>query len=156
MANEPYLTALASFVLPGNTTSFTVSSIAAGYKDIVIYAQLRGGTSSQPNLRINGDSGGNYDFINNDQTNWGAGYLGMNAYIDTSTAAQAMYKITAFSYAKTDTFKHFLIESSSQTNPAPGGGAWRSTNAITSIQFNANTGTPMNSISRVDVYGVKA
>ena len=167
MANA--LVQLATYELTGSYYTVTFSSIPQTYQDLVlVYSGSNVATgSNEHGVRFNGDSGSNY------------GQNTMNSLVGTATiatnvgasnskiylggqAASVVTELVIFDYASTSRQKHFQAPSVTYTagynqifNVA---GTWRSTNAITSIEF-SSYGSPygyyLRQYSRVSLYGVR-
>ena len=143
------------------TVSF---SSFAGYTDLYIVCDVAFASTTNFQVRFNSDSGTNYSntlMVGNgstavsdrqsNQTRIVPGYNG------TTSAQRAVFNISLMNYANTNTFKTCLLR---VTNPGADViaqvGLYRSTSAITSIQFAAQNGDNMTTGSTFTLYGITA
>jgi hypothetical protein len=147
------VTLISSQTLAATTATVTFSSIPATYKHLLLCIQARtnrGLTDDQLRMQFNGDTGSNYDYIDN--TNNGgsnspatgsavtfivAGYVSGGT---APTSAAGVATIDLINYAGTTFHKQSSgisterIDTSSNKQ-ATSGGNWRSTSAISSVSL---------------------
>lgn len=139
----------------------TFSSIPATYTDLILVISNATTLSSTTDIdiRFNGDTGGNYSGT----SLWGTGSTAGSAthsgtvarvtYYGSATIAQGMHSIThIMNYANTSTYKTLITRASNANNGVNAEvNLWRSTAAINSITINAlNPGTTFT------LYGIAA
>jgi len=157
---------IATTTLGSTASSITFSSIASSWTDLRVIFVVQNSTSNTLNFRLNNDSGTNYSYTliggdgsstysvtNTDQTQIQIGY---GSGMPTSPNF-GLYTFDVFSYGGS-TFKTCLIETSADQNGSGRVtrtvGLWRSTSAITSILFSANSGN-LNAGTTATLYGIK-
>jgi hypothetical protein len=157
---------IAAYTVPTAQSSYTFTSVPSTYTDLV--AIINGGvTSGQPAvwMRFNSDSGSNYSFTrltgngtsalssresNQTQANV-ASYAGMNTTLNTNIIVQIM------NYANTTTNKTIISRANLATDGLEAGvNLWRSTAAITNIQFLNSSGTNFAVGTTFTLYGIKS
>lgn len=166
MAAGSTYTPIATTTLGSTSTSVTFNSFS-GYTDLVLVANiLYTGAGASPTIRVNGDTGSNYSYtIVYGNGSSAASARGSNlsttywyyANSPSSTSnTPTPYIINFQNYANTTTYKTILgrfggasIETAAQVC------LWRSTSAITSIDFYLG-GTTFASGSTFTLYGITA
>lgn len=166
---------IATTTLSTATASVTFSSISGSYTDLILVCNIKGSVISTPTIRLNGDSGSNYS-----QTNlYGRYNSGVGGTNDISSERYSnatfaygtggvSYSATNYgndilqfkNYSNTNTYKTILGRANiyEQANYCGVGSSvilWRSTSAITSIVYSANSGTFVSG-STFSLYGIKA
>jgi hypothetical protein len=147
---------IASVTANGSQTSVTLSGLG-GYKNLFVRAYFRF-TSAGNLIYINGSGAGvTHDSIalaNGGATPTlnAAGYQ----YLNPGNNLDSVYGIANIyipSYGDTSIFKSYYIDSfwDSGVNMAMIAGTWKSTSAITSIQFDA--GTAFTNLSKFTAFG---
>jgi hypothetical protein len=151
---------IAESVLGASAASVTLSSIPGTYRNLFILWQARGDTAAvntQMQLQFNGDTGANYDYIEENFRNGtasGAGAVAATAmsldYLAASTAPVGTTgggRIMIPNYAgttfhKTVITEAFMRDGTVATSPflSISGGDWRSTVAITSVLLKPTAG----------------
>ena len=141
------ITPIASLVV-GSTgySTYTFSSISSAYKDLfVVFKGKAGGGSNQPQIRMNGDSSGNYltgwiygsggSAFGSSVTGTGVLLCGGAMNMDTSIFFNATF--TVHDYTATDKHKTVLGRFGQYSNAGSGmiSGRYRSTSAITSLSI---------------------
>jgi hypothetical protein len=157
-------TPLANITLSGNT-SITISSITAGYRDLVLVLNAEGGNGDfYPRLRFNGDTASNYGWVSargdGSATSSFQGFTetGLQStsgtYYSISNRTQTTWNINDFSAS--NTWKNVLIRSDRANQVSEMlVSTWRSIAAITSIQlFSANGNSITN--GTLCIYGIVA
>jgi hypothetical protein len=174
--------ALATVTVPsGGAASITFAGIPTGYKHLQIryMAQTNRGTFGLDNMRIrvgNGsiDAGSNYSFHElfgdgaSANANAGANQTGINTTSSLGTSASAnifgVGVLDILDYANivtNKTLRLLLGHDVNGTISSLGGrvgldsGNWRSTSAITTIEFAPIFGTAFNQYTQFALYGVK-
>ena len=160
---------IATTTLGSTAASITLSSIPNTYTDLKIVV-IGSGTSagSNPNFRLNGDSGTNYSQTNLAQTNnvaYSTTFANLNVlYLldqgtnPPSTSTMQFYTVDIFSYASS-IYKTCLITESMDANGNTQSlvginvGMYRSTSAINSITIQSGGGTWAAGTS-VTIYGI--
>lgn len=162
MAND--YVALANVTLGTAASSVTFSSISADYRDLVVVLVASGSTTLQARVRLNSDTGPNYNYIqlsgNGSSASGGnaiaqtSGFLSVVAQATTTARLQIVANI--MDYATTD--KHTTIISRAD-QAANGSEAfvnrWANTAAVTSVQVLTSTGNWAIGTT-VALYGVAA
>jgi len=162
MPTQTY-TPIARQVLASTTASVTFNSFS-GYTDLVIITNAgnTSGSIQDLQMRINGDTGGNYsqttiigDGASATSNRTSNGVL-VGAGFPTSTN-QTSVSITQFqNYSNSTTYKAFLTRGNhASTYVFASVGTWRSTNAITSISLFPASGS-FTVGSTLTLYGIKA
>ena len=157
---------IATTTLGSAASSIVFSSISGSYTDLIlISAPKTQGNSYSFNIVLNSDTGTNYSCTRlygsgtsaaSDRSSSTANSLG-NWNVDTSTGVVQPIITQIQNYSNTTTYKTFLTRINS---PAPDTyvGAvvslWRSTSAITSVEF--KTSANVGSGSTFTLYGIKA
>ena len=164
MAAGSTYTPIATTTLASSATSYTFSSIAGTYTDLVLVASGTSTNAYNSTLQFNGDTGTNYSatvlsgsgsaassYRNSSQTSMLIDYNGNFTSSNTSTI------ISILNYANTTTYKTAL----SRANNAAGGvdavvGLWRSTAAINSIKMAIGGGYSYAAGTTFTLYGIAA
>ena len=145
-----------------SVASIEFTSIPQGYKHLQIRVlQMTSGTTN-PKFRVNGDSASNYNMHSIYNTNPGAA-----AYVEATTGISYCYNETTapgvsiidlLDYSNTSKNKTFRMMTGYDNNGAGylfyRSGLWRSTNAVTSLTFNADSSNFLQ-YSQFALYGVK-
>jgi hypothetical protein len=161
-AGSTYST-IATTTLGSAQTSVSFNSFS-GYTDLVIVCDVAFGSTSNFQITFNNDGGTNYSntilvgngsVVNTDrQSNQSRIVMGYNG---TTSGARSIYNVSLMNYANTTTFKTALIRvGNSGSDTIAQIGLWRSTSAITSIQFALQNGGNMNTGSTFTLYGIAA
>lgn len=154
-------TPIASITLGAAASSATFTNIPSGYTDLVLISNPINTTTTAINIYLNSDTGTNYSCTRI----FGEG---ANVYSDkfsntssslggwgTNTNTNPFIFISHFNnYSNTTTNKTFLTKIA-EINAGYSGlvsTLWRSTSAITTIQFSGNANFGVN--SRFDLYGI--
>jgi hypothetical protein len=146
--------ALATTTLTTTTSSVTFSSIPATYRDLVLVAAGQTSSTAGANIQFNNDTGTNYSVV----FMFGTGTTSQSEQY----TAQTSIGIGAFQpsginihhimdYSATDKHKTVLVRRDTDSYTVAGAGRWASTNAITSVKFNA---TNMTSGTVLTLYGI--
>ena len=154
-------TPIATTTLGSAQASVTFSSFS-GYTDIYIVCDTAFASTTNFQIRFNSDTGTNYSNTliqgngttaisarQSSQTRIVAGYNG------TTSSDRAIFNISLMNYANTSVYKTVLIRmnnASSETLAQVG--LWRSTSAITSIQFALQNGGNFSVGSTFTLYGI--
>jgi hypothetical protein len=162
------MTAIASVAVGVDTATVTFSSIPSIYDDlrISIYEYGDPQYSTSVSVRYNNDTGNNYSETSLFGESTSIGSFGA---IDLQTAGlismqvspwASSHTIEIYDYKNTSKFKTSLMRSSYEGTANNGGyrmgmGLWRSTNAITSIQFSISSLRNIDAGSVFALYGVK-
>jgi hypothetical protein len=133
---------LANVTLGTATSSLAFSSIPATYRDLILIGnvQAQGDSFLQYRLRVNGDTGTNYDNVrldgNGSAPNTSGDYAASEmTFFNSSTSGVFSVMTTNFlDYSATDRRKSVMARQSGPQNTVGAQGAsWRNTAAITSI-----------------------
>ena len=163
MAAGSTYTPIATTTLGSAQATVSFNSFS-GYTDIYAVCAPLFGSTSNFQINFNSDSGSNYSNTlmlgdgssaisarQSNQTRIVAGYNG------TSSSQKPMYQISLMNYANTSTYKTALIRASNAGSEALAQvGLWRSTSAITSIQFAMQNGDNFQTGSTFTLYGIAA
>lgn len=164
MATNTYV-ALATQTLGSAAASVTFSSIPQGYTDLVVVAQVKGATATGDLVyRFNGDTGSNYSRTALYGTGSAAGSARSSSttYISDyygypTTAANATDIIHLMNYSNTTTNKTVLARNNGPDGTEAIVGLWRSTAAITSIEFFiTSSASNIATGSTFTIYGIAA
>lgn len=159
----PTYTLLASNVLSSSALSVTFSSIPSTYRDLVLVAFFNGATATAPytQMRINGDTGSNYNWVrmegsgtsaasdnNNSNTNFNFTYL------NPAQGDRGILVCNFFDYSATDKHKTLLTRMDwSSVSTAAHAARWASTSVINQIEI-YSWSPQYNSGSTFYLYGI--
>jgi len=150
----PTYTPLATITLSSAESSVTFSSIPQTYRDLIVSVAGTGTANAAYYLRVNGDSGSNYNTVG-----MKARSSGPESYADATQAQVYVVgngwgtggwfnsQIQLLDYSATDKHKSMLIRNGNYDNsyasPTVVGVAarWANNSAISSIYFSTNTST---------------
>ena len=163
MAAGSTYTPIATTTLGSAQATVSFNSFS-GYTDIYAVCAPIFGSTSNFQMTFNSDTGTNYSNTllegngttaisarQSNQTRIVAGYNG------TSASDRAIFNISLMNYANTSTYKTALIRmSNAGSETIAQVGLWRSTSAITSIQFAMQNGDNFQSGSTFTLYGIAA
>ena len=147
-------------------TSYTFSSIAGTYTDLVLVALIGNATGAGGNgirIQYNGDTASNYSwtYLVGDGSSAFSGRNTSQAYFDagmtnnTNDFSQVIFQIQ--NYSNTSTYKTTLYRgSSASTEAAAAVSLWRSTSAISSIKIAKADGANFKSGTMLTLYGIQA
>jgi hypothetical protein len=162
----------------GSTSQSTISftSIPSTYKHLQLRSICKtnrndaGEFQTTINMRLNSDSGGNYNyhrFIGNGSalsaTGGGGGntfmyfYFGGSVTSPANTFAAGIWDILDYTDTNKYTTVKYLSGVEDNTNGVInlGSGAWRNTNAVTSITLTTDSGHNFTQYSQFALYGIK-
>lgn len=158
----PTYTSLATVTLGSSASSVTFSNIPATYRDLILVIQGANTSSGNSRLRVNGDSGNNYNQVRmygaggspGSDSASNIGSLDMSS-MSTSSGYQAVIQL--MDYSATDKHKTILSRTQESNLGAVLGnaGRWANTNAITSIIMFTSSGSYATG-STFNLYGVIA
>lgn len=155
-------------LLGADAANFDFTSIPGTYKALMVMGQLRGAAAAAivtARLRLNNDSGSNYDWA--EVYNGGSGaalgateiqLIGNVAAASAATGYSASFKLLIPNYAGTAFFKQFSVENASQVAAVTVyvtslAGGWRSTSAVSRITVFLSSGDILTG-SRATLYGL--
>jgi len=140
---------LASTTLATAASSVTFSSIDQSYGDLIIIVNSLGSTTLEARIRLNSDSGSNYNFARMS----GNGSSGTSAELasqtsgslsviaDATTGEAILLKLELQDYTATDKHKSMLARANqSATGSEATALRWASTAAVTAIEILTSTG----------------
>jgi hypothetical protein len=159
---------IATYTVPSAAASYTFTSIAGTYTDIILIADA---TTVNANgsiaLQLNGDTGTNYSYTALYGTGSVAGslrgsnaaiigFIGFAAQVPVGTRAMGIAHFQ--NYSNTTTNKTVLIRNTPAVSATveAGVGLWRNTSAITSITLLPLSGASLATGSTFTLYGIKA
>ena len=157
---------IATTTLGSDTATITFSSISGAYTDLVV--SLVAGQSATLNdsflLKVNGDSGNNYSdtYVIGTGSSAISGAITNNGSIGYGdlggTAITAQFIFNFMSYSNTNTYKTILTRYNSlqKGRTVASVSLWRSTSAITSIQFSFSGSDLLKAGTTATIYGIKA
>jgi hypothetical protein len=164
--------ALANITLGSAASIVTFTSISAAYRDLIFVMTINGvtgtPTSSGAALRINGDSGANYNEVTMAGTGSSAASDSQTNQIfqpvpGSNPTTPSGSRIEIFDYASVSKHKNILIRGNGSVDQVSARAArWASTSAITSVTFYApdafggGTQDTWNAGSTFTLYGVSA
>ena len=157
-------TALANVTLGSTAATVTFSSISGSYRDLVLVVNANTSTDSEFQMRINSDSGGNYNVVimkgngSSASSDTYSNQLQMTlGLIAKPTAANRITHVVNFmDYSATDKHKTILNRANvAATGVEAHAWRWANTAAITSFVCTSQTGTWAVG-STFALYGVSA
>ena len=136
--------AIGSITLDSTASSVTFSSIPADYRDLVLVIAGTSATSSDMEIRFNGDSGANYSSLymlgNGSSTSSGTGgTTSIGIGLMNSTQTNALIQI--MDYSATDKHKTVLNRENNSSYVFAQAGRWANTAAITTVLVQKTSGT---------------
>jgi hypothetical protein len=151
-------TPIASITLSASTSSVTFANIPQTYTDLVIVISGVSSAANELRYRFNSDSGSNYSFtqLYGDGSSAGSSRDSNRTYgrIGSTRTTQNVHIGQIQNYSNSTTFKSVLSrESTADSIVQAFVGLWRSTAAITSIEFTPETGT-FSSGMTFNLYGI--
>lgn len=164
----PTYTPLANVTLGSAAATVTFSSISQSYRDLVLVCQMSRSTTGEsgPFIRVNGDTGSNYSFVNMEGNGTSAsrafgaardrmyGSWSANAVRDNSLA-NSIWQIQ--DYSTTDRFKTALVRTNNGgVVTYAAANRWASTSAITSIVVALDNTGSFAAGSTFALYGIAA
>lgn len=166
MAAGSTYTPIATNTLGTATGSVTFTSISGSYTDLLIIINTKASNLTNSYCRVNGDSGTNYSstFLSGDGSTASSARASNNnainveyqAYIDTSNF-DYIAKVNFMNYSNTTTYKTLLQRADNATQGTDAiASMWRSTSAITSIEFFLTSGRTFAVGSTFTLYGIQA
>jgi hypothetical protein len=160
----PTYTPLATVTLGSAAASVTFSSIPATYRDLILIGVATGSTTLQGRIRLNGDTGSNYNYVRMSGSGSAAtsvsavnqtfGFVSGIAQATTTGALQI--KIDIMDYSATDKHTTVVSRADQAANGAEAfANRWANTAAVTSVQVLTSTGNWAIG-STFNLYGVIA
>jgi hypothetical protein len=145
----PTYTPLANVTLGSATSSITFSSIPNTYRDLICVFVAKGSTTLQGRIRLNGDTGNNYNFqrvsgngstgTSGGGSNTTPGSLSVIAQATTTSALQM--NINIMDYSATNKHKTILSQAGNAVNGAEiFVNRWVNTAAVTSVTILTSSG----------------
>lgn len=165
MAAGSTYTPIATTTLGSSATSYTFSSIASTYTDLMLVIQSKVTSGSYQNfIQVNGDTGTTYSFtiLNGDGSSASSVRASNTTYIggysDYNTTADGMMSIfQLMNYANTSTYKTILYRgANANTGTSAVVGLWRSTSAINSIKCYPTGSGTYAAGTTLTLYGIQA
>ena len=166
---------IATTTLGSAQSSFTFSSISGSFTDLRIIIQARstaaGNGRESFRIRLNGDTGSNYSATyilgngsaaSSSRSSSQTYALAMFQESNSSSTKYGMNTLDIMNYSNTTTYKTGLTRSSynllgsTEDSSAAHVFLWRSTSAITSIEFSTDASGGLSSGSTFTLYGIKA
>lgn len=157
------LVPLANLTLSSAAATLTFSSISGSFRDLMLVANYTTSTGSYVQVRINGDTGSNYSFVEMFGYGSGSGSSGstnaqfwLDPAFGHSTSEPAIGQIHFLDYSATDKHKPALVKWG-QAGVAVETSAvrWANTSAITSFVLYPSSGNFATG-STFALYGVSA
>lgn len=153
---------LANVTLAGTASSVTFSSIPATYRDLVVVFLGGGSTNLEGRIRLNSDTGSNYDYVrlsgDGSSTTSAGAASGTSGFISgiakaTTTGALQM-NINIMDYSATDKHTTIISRASQAANGSEAfANRWVNTAAVTSVQILTSTGNWATGTT-VNLYGI--
>ena len=140
---------LASTTLATAASSVTFSSIDQSYGDLIIIVNALGSTTLEARIRLNSDSGSNYNSVRmsgNGSTATSASLASqtsgsLSVIADATTGEAILLKVEIQDYTATDKHKSMLARANqSATGTEATALRWASTAAVTAIEILTSTG----------------
>ena len=143
------------------------TSIPQTYTDLVLVVSCNTAAFTQTGFRVNSDNATNYSWTEFYGTGSSVGsyrntsnYCRVNNYGAPDTTGRDVMIANFMNYSNTTTYKTIINRYNNADGGAPGSGAavnlWRSTSAITSINFLTTSGATFAVGSTFTLYGIKA
>lgn len=157
----PTYTPLANITLGSSAASVTFSSISQAYRDLVLVVQSGTTGGADMSIRLNSDSGSNYNWVQmygNGSTATSNSFSAQNHFFDygTPTTVAAMMTMQLQDYSATDKHKSVLARRDWAAGlTLASAGRWASTSAVTALQVYAFSGSFIAG-STFALYGVAA
>lgn len=163
------MTAIASNTLGADAATVTFSSIPGTYDDLMVVIYARADTAGQNLLaRFNSDAASNYSgtflegdaatYVSNMRSSFSSLNVEFNAGIPDAASTFSGLTLNVMNYANTTSNKTALVRHAADRNFSGavelGVGLWRSTSAITSIEFRMSSGN-LRTGSVFALYGIK-
>ena len=153
--------ALATTTLGASASSVTFSSISGSYRDLVLIFNGSTSTSDQYLLRLNGDTGSNYSWVQMGGDSGGTFSSSTTTtgirvgYFATSTA-EDNFQISVMDYSATDKHKTALVRTNSNAAAVRAiAGRWANTSAVTSLTIVLASGS-FDAGATFSLYGIEA
>jgi hypothetical protein len=159
---------IATTTLTSAAANITFSSIPATYTDLILVLNvaIASGGGGESVIRFNSDSGSNYSntylygngtsALSARNTNSTVGRVSYSASF-TTTVGNMNYIVQVQNYSNSTTHKTYLSRANNAANATDAiAGIWRSTSAITSIQFFYSDSSNIITGSSATLYGIKA
>lgn len=157
---------IATTTLGSDTATVTFSSISGSYTDLVLIenGKVSAGGGSYSRLRFNSDTGSNYSstFIYGNGTAAGSDrysnftFMSINYVAAIETNFNHNNIINIQNYSNSTTYKTVLARANNAATATDSTvGLWRSTSAITSIDYYLNSGSWATG-STFTLYGIKS
>jgi len=153
---------LANITLGSSAASVTFSSISQAYRDLILIVQSGTTGGADMSIRLNSDSGSNYNWVQMYGTGSGSGtsnaFASQNHFFDygTPTTLDAMMTVQLQDYSATDKHKSVLARRDWAAGlTLASAGRWASTSAVTALQVYAFSGSFIAG-SSFALYGVAA
>lgn len=148
---------IATYTAGSGQTSYTFSSIAATYTDLVFVINGTANPAQNLSLQFNGDTGSNYSatYMDGNGSSASSGRVSSqtNALVGAMYSGQGVNIFSIMNYSNSTTYKTVISRSSyAGSVVASYVSLWRSTAAINSVKINNSfdTGTV------ITLYGIKA
>jgi hypothetical protein len=151
-----------------NTTLITFTNISGSYTDLILVLNtaIASGYNGESVIRFNSDTGSNYSntylygngtsVLSARNTNATVGRISYSAS-NSTTLGNISYVVQILNYSNSTTYKTFLSRANNASNATDAiGGLWRSTSAITSINFFYSDGGNIIAGSTASLYGITA
>lgn len=149
---------IATTTLTSNQSTISFTSIPGTYTDLVIIFRGIESTNDFNFLRFNGDTGSNYShteiYGDGSSAQSGRGSNRTTMFFGRGQTDPNNKILNVMNYANTTTYKTTISRNNSDSTGAFAN-LWRSTSAITSIEFSRGGGT-YNTGTTVTLYGIKA
>ena len=156
---------IASVTTSGSAATVTFDSIAGTWTDLICVMNLGIAANNGVSFKINNDTSANFSstrLVGNGSTTASARrsstatvYIAGDGISNTSPIEHVVV-LQVMSYANTNVFKTWLNgEANAASGISRGVGLWRSTNAVTRLDFTAASTTFTNG-STFSLYGIKA
>ena len=151
-------TPIATTTLGSNQSTISFTNISGSYTDLVIIFSGIESTNDFNLLRFNGDTGSNYShteiYGDGSSAQSGRGTNRTTMYFGRGQTTANNKILHLMNYSNTTTYKTILSRNNSDSTGAFAN-LWRSTSAITSIEFSRGGGT-YNTGTTVSIYGIAA
>lgn len=151
---------IATTTTSGSQTSVTFSSIPSTYTDLIVIISASVSSDNPVAIKLNNDTGSNYS-----ATQVYASSGGASSYRETNqSTVNVMYLqsnpstniLQINSYANSSTYKTIIARGGSNDLVRAGSFLWRSTSAISTIQFSVGGGAYFANGSVLTIFGLAA
>jgi hypothetical protein len=150
---------IATYTLPSATTSYTFTTIAGTYTDLVLIGNGQSTLFGNTAIQFNSDTGNNYSvtYMYGDGSSAASGRSTSQSGLRFGTyngRSVSIYQV--MNYSNSTTYKTTLCRDNSTGAAEARVGLWRSTAAITALKIYNFDGNTFDTGTTFTLYGIKA